>query len=366
MAGAQISMRWPWQRNSSKDHLVASWSAGTFAYVRAGAKPQGQFEVQHVGVELQGSDSQDDFIRRLQALGLKGLVAHIMLRPDQYQLLQIDVPPVAPEELRSAARFQIRDMVNVHIDDITLDVMQVGDGQHKGPNHLFVVAAKNEVVREVMVLGDALHWKVPVIDIQETAQRNLQSTLAQRDGVLDRADAAVFITDERQAVLTISANEELFFTRRLDLPPGFLEMSWGEGSDAGTNEAEDVFTPVGEYVPDYAVGGVSHGADYSAAGGGHTGGSADEERVQRFVVEVQRSLDLWERTWSSMPLAGLRVYAGERSDALAVWLSRELGQAVTAVDVRQQFPGFEAASAADQLVCMPLLGVLLRTETRKL
>jgi MSHA biogenesis protein MshI len=81
--------------------------------------------------------------------------------------------------LRAAARFQIREMVNVHIDDITLDVMQVGDGQQKGSSHLFVVAAKNEIVREVIALGDALNWKIPVIDIQETAQRNLQSALAQ-------------------------------------------------------------------------------------------------------------------------------------------------------------------------------------------
>jgi MSHA biogenesis protein MshI len=359
-------MRWPWQRNSSKDLLIASWSAGTFAYLRARANAQGQFDIRQMGVELQGEDSQDDFVRRLLSLDLKGLVAHVMLRPEQYQLLQIDVPPVAPEELRSAARFQIRDMVNSHIDDITLDVMQVGDGQHKGPNHLFVVAVKNEVVRDVTVLGEALNWKIPVIDIQETAQRNLQSALAKRDGHLDRADATVFITDERQAVLTISANEELFFTRRLDLPQGFLSMAWGEGQEAAPDAQSDAFTPVGEYVPDYAVGGVSHGADYSGTGSGHAGATADEERVQRFVVEIQRSLDLWDRTWSSMPLAGLRVFAGERSVALATWLSRELGQSVSAVDVNDQFVGFASMPVADQLVCLPLLGVLLRTETRKL
>jgi MSHA biogenesis protein MshI len=359
-------MRWPWQSKTSKDQFIVSWSAGTFAYVRARVETDGQFKVNRLGVERQGGDSLEDFARRLQGLDLKGLVANVMLRPDQYQLLQIDVPPVAPEELRAAARFQIRDMVNCHIDDITLDVMQVGDSKQKGPSHLFVVAAKNEIVRDVMALADALHWKVPVIDIQETAQRNLQSALAKQDGHLDRADATVFISDERQAVLTISANEELFFTRRLDLPQGFLTMAWEEGQDAESDTPSDAFTPVGEYVPDYAVGGVSHGADYSGAGAGQAAGSAGDERVQRFVVEIQRSLDLWDRTWSSMPLAGLRVYAGERSGALATWLSRELGQPVTAVDVKDQFAGLESMPMADQMVCLPLLGVLLRNETRKL
>jgi MSHA biogenesis protein MshI len=357
-------MRWPWQSRSSKDQFIVSWSSGTFAYVRALANADGLFEIRQLGVERQGEDSLEDFIRRLQSLGFKGLVASVMLRPEQYQLLQIDTPPVPPDELRSAARFQIRDMVNVHIDDITMDVMQVGDGQQKGPMHLFVVAAKNEVVREVMTLAEAMNWTVPVIDIQETAQRNLHSALAKRDGHLERADAALVITDERQAVLTISANEELFFSRRLDLPQGFLSMAWGEGRDAQADAPSDAFTPVGEYVPDYAVAGVSHGADYSGAA--TATGTADEERVQRFIVEVQRSLDLWDRTWSSMPLAAIRVYAGERSGALASWLSRELGQTVSAIDVAEQFTGLEAAPMADQLLCLPLLGVLLRTKNRKL
>jgi MSHA biogenesis protein MshI len=143
-------------------------------------------------------------------------------------------------------------------------------------------------------------------------------------------------------------------------------MAWEEGQDAESDTPSDAFTPVGEYVPDYAVGGVSHGADYSGAGAGQAAGSAGDERVQRFVVEIQRSLDLWDRTWSSMPLAGLRVYAGERSGALATWLSRELGQPVTAVDVKDQFAGLESMPMADQMVCLPLLGVLLRNETRKL
>ena len=336
-----------------------SWSSGTFAYVLALASADGVFEIKQLGVERQGQDSLEDFVRRLQSLGLKGLVANVMLRPEQYQLLQIDTPPVAPEELRAAARFQIREMVNVHIDDITLDVMEVGDGQQKGPSHLFVVAAKNEVVRDVMALGDAMNWKVPVIDIQETAQRNLQSALAKVDGRQERADATLLISDERQAVLTISANEELFFTRRLDLPAGFLTMPWGVGYEAVAQAEPDGYTPVDEYVPDYAGGGGKLGTAMSADRG-------DADRVQRFVVEVQRSVDLWDRTWSSMPLGGMRVYAGERSSELATWLSREMGQTVTAMELEAQFPGLQGVPMADQIYCLPLLGVLLRTETRKL
>ena len=361
-------MRWPWQRKGADDQLVVSWSGQTLAYVLARSGTDGVHQVLKLGVERQGTDSMADFVSRLQGLGLKGHEARAMLRPEQYQLLQIDAPAVAPEELRSAARYQIKEMLDTHIDDVTLDVMRVGDGEQKGTAHLFVVAATNAVVRSVLDLGDAMHWEVAVIDIQETAQRNLQSALAARDGSADRANAALVLTEGHQAVLTISANEELFYTRRFELPEGFLTESWGLDGDAPASPS-DSFSPVEEYVPDYSVGGVSYGNDYTGRPKGQSvsmvaGGDGD--KAQRLLVEVQRSLDLWDRSWSTMPLNGVRVYAGERSDELSKWLGAQLGQVVKPLDVNALFAGFEGATAGERALCLPLLGVLMRAESRKL
>ncbi len=272
-------MRWPWKRGTStRDRLVVSWSAQTFAFVRARVRSDGVFKIMQMGVERQGSDSTEVFVQRLSGLGLKGGAASIMLRPEQYQVLQIDAPPVPPEELRAAARFQIRDMVEVHMDDVTLDVMRVGNEAHKANNHLFVVVATNATVRGVLDLADALRWDVTVIDIQETAVRNLQTTLARRDARLERADAALVLADERQAMLTVSANEELFYTRRMDLPPGFMDMAWSQ-PEPENNAASDAFVPVGEYVPDYSGGGgSSYGSNYGAARGASDSTSGDVEK----------------------------------------------------------------------------------------
>lgn len=323
-------MRWSWHKKSSLDRLVFSWSGGVFAYVRALASPNtgglAQFTIQQMGVLHQGDRVFDDFILELRGLGLKGLIAHGMLRLDQYQLLQIDSPPVAPEEVRSAARYQIKDMVHAHLDDITLDVMKVGDGQQKGTGNLFVVATLNEVVRGLNTLGDALNWEIPVIDIHETAQRNLQTLVALAENHLDKAEAALLLSDERQITFTITANEELFLSRRLELPAGFWQA-------------------------------LSGGAEWDMT---------DAERAQRFVLEVQRSMDLWDRTWSHRPLGGLRVYAGEHSAAFATWLGHEIGQVVGTMDFHPYFTGLDSYPIPDQTQCLPLLGVLLRTETRKL
>jgi len=348
---------------------VVSWSGQTLAYVLARAGADGTHQVLKFGVERQGADGMDGFVHRLQALGLNGHNVCVMLRPDQYQLLQIDTPAVAPEELRSAARYQIRELLHTHVDDVTLDVMLVGDGTQKGAGHLFVVAATNALVRGVLELGSAMHWTVAVIDIQETAQRNLQSALAGRDGRAERANAALVLVEGQQVVLTISANKELFYTRRFALPDGFLTASWGAGS-AATAGSHSGFTPVDDYVPDYSVDGVSYGADYSdtraLSPAAAAAGAGEDESSQRFLVEVQRSLDVWDRSWSSLPLDCVRVYAGERSEELSKWLALQLGQKVLPMDVSGLFAGFEGGAESDRALCLPLLGVLMRTESRKL
>lgn len=348
-------MRWPWSRATSQDQLVVSWSGQVFSYARARIQPGGQIDVRQIGVERQGTDSLEELVSRLKAQGFGGLNASIMLRPEQCQVLQIASPAVAPEELRSAARYQIREMVDVHIDDLTLDVMHVGDGQDKSSGQMFVVTATNAIVREVMSRANTMQWPVTVIDIQEMAQRNLQFALAQRAGTGDRAEAALILTEERQAVLTISAKGELYYTRRLDLPPGFMSMAWGHGAEA---VAADAFTPVDEYVPDYSPDNTGLGMEYQP---GTPQGGSDADRVQRLVVEIQRSLDLWDRTWSSKPLGSVRVYAGERSAELAAWLARETGQTVSAMEVEGLFPGLKNALPQDRAYCLPLLGALLRT-----
>jgi MSHA biogenesis protein MshI len=349
-------MRWPWSRVASQDRLVVSWAGQTLAYVRARTKSNGQIEVRQMGVERQGIDSREEFVSRLKAQGFGGLATSVMLRPEQCQVLQIAEPAVAPEELRSAARYQIREMVDMHIDDITLDVMHVGDGQDKSAGQMFVVTAANTVVREVTALADELQWPLAVIDIQEMAQRNLQSAIAKREGLSDRATAALVVISDSQALLTISAHEELYYSRRLDLPAGFLNMEWSAGveffEDADT-AVSDAFEPVSEYVPQHV--------DALGMGGGLDASATDSDRSQRLLVEVQRSLDLWDRTWASLPLAGLRVYAGVRSFDLSAWLSQEMGQTVGTMEIEALFPDFGNVRPEDQTLCLPLLGALLRT-----
>lgn len=350
-------MRWPWHRASRKERLVVSWSGQVLAYVLVTGAGN-QFTVLRCGVEQQGADSHEAFVRRVAQLGLGGLCTNVMLRPEQYQLLQIEAPAVAPEELRSAARYQIKDMVDVHLDDLTTDVVSVGDGQGRSASQLFVVAAHNAVVRDAMALAHALQWELAVIDVQDMAQRNLQSLEEP-----ERASCALIVGKGRQALLTISAGSELYYSRRLDVPEGFLDMGW-RASATVQQAPVDAYTPVEEYVPGYAA--VGYEGDFSHAVSAAPGPAlTDMDRAQRLVVEVQRTIDLWERTWPQLALAGIKVFAGERSEELAQWLSRDMGQSVSVLKTGSVFGGLDTVSHSDMTMCLPLLGLLLRTEARK-
>lgn len=350
-------MRWPGRRPPSRDHLVLAWADQALAYAQATLRDDGTYQVQRCGVERQGADSAEDFAKRLAALGLKGQTARVMLRPEQYQMLQIDMPAVPAEELRAAARWQIRDMVDSHMDDLTLDVLRVGDDKVRTANHLFVVTAANAVIRGVMDVAAALRCTVEVIDIQDMAQRNVQTALARRAGALDRAHAALVVTNDSQALLTISSNEELFYTRRIEVGEGFLQASWEQTHDLDAPAA----------VVDYGLANLgdvpgTDYTDYGASAAPMAAGASDE--VQRVVMEVHRSLDLWDRTWPMLPLGGVGVFAGSRSQELAIWMGQELGQTVASLDVSALFAGYERPTETDNLLCWPLLGALMRTGSR--
>lgn len=325
------------RRGLQAEQLVLAWDGQALAYVQGRQEGADLYRVQRFGVLRSGGDNPAELARQLAALGLRGKAVRAMLRPAQYQILQIDAPAVAPEELRTAARWQIRDMVSVHMDDLTLDVLKVGDERVRATGSVFVVAAANAVIREVMQTAQAARCSVEIIDIQDLAQRNLQSALARRLGTSERAHAAIVMMDDSQALLTICAYDELFYTRRIDLGAGFMQAAWGQTATAGFE------------------------SDLTLAAAGQ-----DTDRAQRLVVEIQRSLDLWDRTWPMLVLDRIGVQAGARTAELAGLLAQELGQAVAPLDVAALFPGFEGGSEADRQLCWPLLGVLLRHEDRKL
>ncbi len=349
-------MKWPWPGKRPSERLVVACDESGFAYVQAEAGHATPLRISRFGMLPRGDDTPQDYARRVRALGLPTRNVVAVLPLTKCQLLQIEAPGVPPEELKAAARWRIKDMVETHLDDLTLDVMHVGDERPRAQRHVFVAAATNTAIAEVTALLGAAGMALQAIDIRENAQRNLQSALALALNQRERASALLMVHGDL-CLLTISANDELFYTRRLDWDASAMAAATAPSHAAAA--AVDVFSQ-----PLHALDGADM-PDFVDYGAEPTAGSVHTVEVPRLVVELQRSFDVWERSWPELPLARVVVDAGKHSVALAGMLERELGQRVQALELPRLFGGFDDAAEADRASCLPLLGALLRSEARK-
>jgi len=331
-------MRWPWTPRRGEHRLVLGRAGRQHAFVLTDGEPsEGPARLLRWGLLP-------------DARPVPAGEAIAVLDPTHYQILKVDTPNVPQDELKAAARWQIKEMVDVDMAELTLDVMHVG-GDGERPNNasarqLFVVAARNSAIRALTEGAAGIHAQIGVVDVWETALRNLLAAQARRDGLANRACAAVFI-DGSDCLLVIGAEGELFYTRRLGGDPKLLARARGEAPEAG-----DADLPLGfEYQP----------------GGAFDGGGTQESPL---VVELQRSIDVWERSWPELPLARLYVVTAQHSAELAALVQRELGLRTMALDPLAAFTPGSPAPEGDAVqalaACIPLLGAALRTENRQL
>ena len=336
-------MKIPWQRRARKDRLVIARNGNDFVYVLA----QGQ-RILRCGIEARGDSDEAAFARRVRALGLPAADAIAVLPLADSQLLKIEAPAVPPEELKAAARWRIKDLVDTHIDDLTLDVLHVGDSRPKAQGQMFVVTAPSRALRELGEWADAARLDLAVIDTREMAQRNLQSAASAEPG---QASAALMLHGT-QCLLTICANAELFYARRLEWRPEWL------AARQAPSEAVQIDKPLSNFSDLDMV-------DYSDEGNSGAGAADDTPPM---LIELQRSFDVWERSWPDLPLKRLLVHADAQTPALLELLAPVLSMAALALDVRALFEGLDAAagSPATAAAVAPLLGALLRSESRQL
>lgn len=137
-----------------------------------------------------------------------------MLSGGEYQLLMVDAPNVPPEELKTAVRWRLKDMLDFHIDDATIDVLDIPvDTSAASRGHsMFAIAARNALIQSRQALFGEAKLDLNVIDIPEMAQRNI-SALLETEG----RGLAMLSFDADGGLLTITYKAELYLSRRIDV-----------------------------------------------------------------------------------------------------------------------------------------------------
>lgn len=138
----------------------------------------------------------------------------LLLLPGEYQILAVDALGVPAEEVKSAMRWRLKDLLDYPVEEATFDVLDVpGDPNAGSRNHsLFAVVARNQHIAERQMLFDDAKIHLNAIDVPDMAQRNISALLEPVGRGL-----AMLSFDEHGGLLTVTFNGELYLSRRLDV-----------------------------------------------------------------------------------------------------------------------------------------------------
>lgn len=267
-----------------------------------------------------GTVSADALEKLRRDAGLDGQAFTTLLAPSEYQMLLVEAPNVPANELKTAIRWKIKDGLNFHIDDAMVDVLQIPASKYGAdrPTSMYAIAASNATIQKRIELFEQAKVPLDVIDIPEMAQRNVAALFEQEERAL-----ALLAFDERGGLLTFSSGGELYLSRRIDISVGQLQ-------DAN----EDLR------------------AQY-------------RDRVE---LELQRSLDYFDRQYNHVPVSRVLVCAPD-STRLVEFLASAVDAKVEKLDLSQVMDISAVPALGDSEFvpfALPALGAALRQEKRAL
>jgi len=138
-----------------------------------------------------------------------------VLAGGDYQFMSVESPGVPREELKSAMRWRLKDILDFPIDEATFDVLDIPldpNAVARPQQSVFAIAARNGVIAARQKMFNAAKIKLRVIDIPEMAQRNV-SALLEPEG----RGVAMLSFGEDGGLLTVSWRGELYLSRRIDV-----------------------------------------------------------------------------------------------------------------------------------------------------
>lgn len=259
------------------------------------------------------NNSESKVLARLAAdYGLKRARCTTLLMPGNYNLLVTEAPQVQPEELKTALRWRIKDLIDFPIDAATLDFFDVpGAGASGRAHEMYAVAARNTALQWQVDLLTGCGINLDIIDIPELAQRNLAALLA-----ADQRGVVLLSFTDHAGLMTLTKGGEFYLSRNLDV--GLYQLRTAD-------------------APAY---------------------------LSRIVLEVQRSLDYFENRFRAAPITHLVLSPSARDiPGLVTHLGNNLSVKVEVMDLSQLLDYAVTAPAELEKIGLATLGAALRLDT---
>ncbi|WP_091938742.1 hypothetical protein [Propionivibrio dicarboxylicus] len=258
-----------------------------------------------------------DALQRLRGTRKLGSYAcTTLIESPDYALTQMEAPPVQPEERREALRWALKDVVSFPVESACIDILDLPSeslpaGRSAG---VLVVSASEQAVRDCVAPFVAAKVRLDVVDVPEMAQRNVAALVA------DENRGVVFLrVDETGMMLTLIFHGELVAVRRSEMTS--LQLTGDEPTQR-------------------------------------------ERVLERLVLELQRSLDNFDRQYSHIPISKVVVAAFPPVEGLIDALSQGTYVPLVALNLNGvlDFPGVPELKDPDvQAKYLLSIGAALRT-----
>jgi MSHA biogenesis protein MshI len=240
-----------------------------------------------------GSDIASTLQSLVREADASGMACEWVLEPGAYSLQQVDKPAVPEAEWIQALRWKVRDLIGFPIDDAVMDAFEVPGLDSRGrPPTLYLAVARKDELRPRIAQIEAAGLQLERIGISDLAWAQAVRTLSPGDD-----SQAVLVIDARGGSMLALRENTLFVARRFEF----------DGDDQRA-----LREPQGGRV---------------------------ERLYERIALELQRTLDYFDRTHQRPPPRRLLLMAGvEGLDGLGASLRSSLGLEVQAVAPESAWP----------------------------
>ncbi|MFT5082905.1 MAG: MSHA biogenesis protein MshI [Lentisphaeria bacterium] len=146
-------------------------------------------------------------------------LCHVVLGAQDYQLLLVEPPDVPEEDVREAIRWRIKDLVSIPVASAVIDVFSLpADGNRSTKKMLYVVVAEIGRIKSLIAMVKAAGLTLASIDIGEMALRNL--ALVKSGGQDDSRGVAIARIAEGGGTLALYKKGNLYLSRQFKLTYG--------------------------------------------------------------------------------------------------------------------------------------------------
>lgn len=176
-----------------------------------------------------------------------------LLAPGQYQFIQTDAVEGPPDEAREIVRWKLKDQAGFAVDTAAIDLLPIPP-LGRAPQ-VYAALAAEPVMAPLVQAFQAAKLDLVAIDVPELAQRNLAALCEEDDRGL-----ALLIFDDAEGLLTFTFAGELLVARHIEISARQLQEANAERRG---------------------------------------------QLLERIALDVQRSLDNFDRAYSMVQLARL-------------------------------------------------------------